>query len=195
MPSFSEIASIMVQSGMKIPGDRISIRIPEPRENLGKALEYFLSLQGRKMEFLPEYEKVIEWLNDNQGRGLFMFGNCGRGKSLLARYVLPAIILKHCRKIVAVYDMFEVNAQLDEVLKKKIISIDDVGTESESVRFGERRMAFPEIIDSAEKDGKLMIITTNLSQDEIKDRYGSRVLDRIVSTTKRVAFNGKSLRS
>lgn len=180
---------------MKLPGENFCISIPDSGLILENAFTHFLNIEHRAFQKLPEYDKVAEWLQNNDGRGLFMYGNCGRGKSLLSRFVLPAIILKYCRKIVAVYDMNEVNANIDEVLKKKIISLDDIGTESESVKFGERRMAFSEIMDAAEKHGKLLILTTNLTQEEIRSRYGDRVLDRIISTTKRVAFNGKSLRS
>ncbi|WP_044215348.1 hypothetical protein [Dysgonomonas gadei] len=60
--------------------------------------------------------------------------------------------------------------------------------------FGNRRMAFAEVMDAAEKHGKLLIISTNLPVDDIRKRYGDRVLDRIKSTTTRILFEGESLR-
>ena len=86
------------------------------------------------------------------------------------------------------------NADIDAVKTKHIIYIDDVGTENLSVKFGEKRLAFCEIVDEAEKRGKLLIITTNLSLDEISQKYGERTMDRLVSITTRVKFIGKSLR-
>ena len=137
---------------------------------------------------------MSDWLNDNQGRGLFLYGNCGRGKTVLARYVIPAILLKYDRKVVNCFDAQEMNTNLDEVLKKKIVCIDDIGTEEVSVSYGNKRLAFLEVVDAAEKHGKLLIITSNLNQEQLVQKYGDRTMDRIISTTKRVLFKGKSLR-
>ena len=137
---------------------------------------------------------MAEWLTDNQGKGLFLYGNCGRGKSLLCRQVIPAILLHACRKVVKIYDMQEMNHKLDEVLTKGIISLDDIGSEEMMIKYGERRLAFAEIMDAAEKSGKIVIVSTNLTSDQIRSQYGDRVLDRIKAITTRVLFKGDSLR-
>ena len=69
--------------------------------------------------------------------------------------------------------------------------MDDIGTEGQSVIFGERRWAFPEIVDEAEKKGKLLIVTTNLTKDELSGRYGDRTLDRLRAITKPIIFKRK----
>lgn len=86
------------------------------------------------------------------------------------------------------------NADIDEVKSNHLIYIDDVGTENVSIKYGERRLAFPEVVDEAEKRGKLLIITTNLSLGELAQKYGERTMDRLVAITKRVKFVGESLR-
>lgn len=86
------------------------------------------------------------------------------------------------------------NADIDAVKQKHIIYIDDIGTESLSVKYGEKRMTFPELVDEAEKKGKLLIITTNLSLSEIKEKYGERTLDRLRAITTPIVFKGESLR-
>ena len=78
--------------------------------------------------------------------------------------------------------------------KKQIISIDDVGTENDFFKFGERRQPFIELVDFAEKKDKLLIITTNLTIDELQIKYGIRTIDRLRAITKVVHFIGKSLR-
>ncbi len=184
----------MLVHGMKLPAPRIQVNIPQARNVLRNTMAGFLNMEGRLMQWLPEYDEVAAWLENNKGRGLFLFGDCGRGKSLLCRYVLPAILLSHCQKVVSIYNMQEVNTNIDEVLSKRIISIDDVGTESVSVQFGRRRIAFAEIMDAAEKDNKLLIISSNLNADEILKYYDTRILDRLKSTTLRIPFEGQSLR-
>ena len=86
------------------------------------------------------------------------------------------------------------NAKLDEVKQKHIIYIDDVGTENLSVKYGDKRLAFAELADEAEKKGKLLILTTNLTIDELREKYGERTIDRLRAITKTVLFSGVSLR-
>ena len=118
----------------------------------------------------------------------------GSGKSLICWKIIPLLLNHYCRKIVSCYDAQQMNADIDAVKAKHIIYIDDVGTENLSVKFGEKRLAFCEIVDEAEKRGKFLILTTNLSLDEISQKYGERTMDRLVAITTRVKFKGDSLR-
>lgn len=194
MRNFNKIIEKMQLHKMKVPNTKVQISIPNAKKALSETMKYILKYDGKEMIWIEPYNEVAEWLSDNKGLGLFMYGNCGLGKSVLARYVLPAIILQELNKVVTVYDMNYLNANIDEALAKRIICLDDVGTEEMSVKYGERRLAFAEIMDMAEKNNNLVIVTTNLNMDDLRNRYGDRVLDRIKSTTKRVLFTGKSFR-
>lgn len=195
IPNFDSICQEMQMHGIVIPVKRVYINIPKATEVLRNAMDYFIGLENRKTIWLPAYDEIAVWLADNRGRGLFLSGNCGMGKSILCRHVLPAILLKYCHKVVSVFDVQNINKDLDRALSKHLLTLDDVGTEEISIKFGEKRMAFAEIIDAAEKFGKLLIISTNLSGQQIQERYGDRIVDRIHSTMTQVMFNGKSLRS
>lgn len=193
--NFDTILDEMKRHDMKLPNERVYISVPNARKVLAGAVKYFIhKIDGREAKWLPEYEKVASWLSKNEGRGLFLYGNCGRGKSILCRFALPAILLKYCRKVVTVFDIQDMNRDIDLALSKHILSLDDIGTEELSVKYGERRLAFAEIMDAAEKQGKLVIVSTNLGETELRERYGDRVLDRIRAVTTRVLFTGKSLR-
>ena len=194
MKSFEQIAGDMRSLGMRLPAGKINVTIPHAGSVLRAAMEYFIGLENKPLQWLPEYDRVAEWLAGNQGRGLFLFGHCGRGKSVLCRYAIPAILLHHMHKVASVYDVQEMNRNLDVVLSKHIISLDDIGTEEVSVKYGERRQAFAEVMDAAEKYGKLVIVSTNLSAEQLRKQYGDRVVDRIRSTMCRIPFNGESLR-
>lgn len=192
--TFDSIFSEMKMHGMKLPNDRVYFNISNSRDLLYSGLKYFIGKENKEVVWLPEYEKVSEWLSDNKGRGLFLYGTCGQGKSILCRYVIPALLLRYAEKVVSVFDIQDMNKDVDLVLSKHILALDDIGTEELSVKYGERRMAFAEIMDAAEKQGKLVLVSTNLNEKELRDRYGDRILDRIKSTTIRVLFTGKSLR-
>ena len=192
--SFEHILSEMKAHGMSLPPRRVHIAIPHARSVLQAALGHFIALEHKTARWLPEYDQVADWLADNRGRGLFLYGNCGRGKTLLARYVLPAILLQYNRLVVSTFDAQEMNANIDRVLSKHIVSLDDIGTEETAVSYGNRRMAFAEITDRAEKRGHLLIITSNLSGEQLRERYKDRVYERILATTRRILFQGESLR-
>lgn len=184
----------MRRHGLNTPLDRVMVSVPGAKAVVTAYFEHFLSDGEQRFTWLPEYDEVAEWLGDNKGRGLFLYGNCGRGKSMLARNVIPAILFAYHNKVVTVADVSDMNRDLDTLLQKHIIALDDIGTESVSVVYGNKRLAFAEVMDAAEKYGKLIIVTSNLRKEEIIARYGMRIFDRIISTTKRVEFKGLSLR-
>ncbi len=194
MEDFSKIVSDMKLHGMKVQHERVFLKIPYAREITEQGLAHFIAVEGKKAVWLEEYDQIVEWLEDNKGLGLLLHGKCGVGKTIMGRYVIPAILLHKLRKIVTCFDVGELNNMTDVVLSKKIISIDDVGTEEISIKYGEKRLAFAELMDMVEKQSKLIIITTNLTAEQITAKYGDRIMDRIKATTKRIAFNGQSFR-
>lgn len=187
---FKRTIESLKETGFNPIPNLVNIAIPDAKDVLWRGLNYFTE----KAEWLSEYDEVVSWLSGNNGRGLLCYGNCGRGKSLICWKIIPLILNHYCRKIVSCYDAQQMNADINAVKAKHIIYIDDVGTENMSVKYGEKRLAFCEIVDEAEKKGKLLIITTNLSLDEISQKYGERTMDRLVAITSRVKFKGESLR-
>lgn len=194
MNSFEQIATRMRQHAMQLPPEKIMVSLPDARKHLYEALAFFVEYEKQQPVWLPEYDEIADWLAGNQGRGLFLFGNHGRGKSLMCRYVLPALLLKYCHKVVSVFDVQAMNRDIDRALSKHLLSLDDIGTEEVVNNFGNRRLAFAEIMDAAEKQNKLVIVSTNLNLDALRATYGERTLERIKSTTRRVLFSGDSLR-
>jgi DNA replication protein DnaC len=191
---FSEIYENMKALGMKIPAGRVTIEIQGAKTILENCFKYFLSFQNVEFIWQKEYDEVANWLENNNGLGLFLYGSCGRGKSFIVRYVIPAIVLKYQKKIINCYDSQQMNVDLDSVLNRHLIAIDEIGVEGISYDYGNKRDAFFEVMDSVEKYGKLILVSTNLSSDEIIKKYGERVFERIIATTKQIEFKGKSLR-
>lgn len=191
MNSFNSILEEMKRHNMPVPNNGTYLNIDISKKQFENYLRHFL---GHEPMWNNAYDDILKWLADNKGKGLFLFGHHGLGKTIIAKYVLPAIILKYVRKPVRFYDINYVNRNLDEVLTKRWLAIDDIGTEGVSVEFGNKRLAFAEIMDSVEKENKLVIVTTNLDANKLKQVYGERTFERVISTTHRVLFTGKSYR-
>jgi DNA replication protein DnaC len=181
-------------TGFEVP-TRINLSVENARQRLYNGLSYMLKQQGEHQgtQWLPEYEQIACWLSDNKGKGLLPAGSCGRGKTLIATRVLPLFFAER-HLVYNIFNSYDLNRMQREVFGCKILCIDDLGIENESVQYGERRNVFVELIDSVEKKGKLLVVTTNLAQSEIVEKYGTRTIDRIYSCCKIVPFNGCSLR-
>lgn len=194
MEDFKNIVENMKAHGMKVQDDRVQINISNAKDFMRQGLQYFIGNEGKEAIWIKEYDQIAEWLEDNKGLGLLLHGKCGNGKTIMGTHIIPGIILKRLSKVVSCFDINELNNKIDIVLSKKIISIDDVGTEEISIKYGEKRLAFAELMDMVEKQSKLIIITTNLTAEQITAKYGDRIMDRIKATTKRIAFNESSFR-
>ena len=193
--NYEDVFQQMKAEGSPVPSQRFRIAVPNARQELEQAMTAILSSMGERLEWLPEYDKVADWLADNNGKGLFLFGNCGRGKSLLARYAIPAIIRAFSRRIVSVVDCGSQQVNTDEILRRKLIVLDDVGVEVDRIDYGTRRNVVVETINKPQDDqATMLIMSSNLSGDAIRDRYGDRIYDRVKYLCHRVAFHGQSLR-
>ena len=193
---FKKLVSQMRDTGYPQEIDRVQINIPDAEKRLRGGLEYVVNMKsGCNAEWNERnYRPIVDWMTDNKGKGLLMFGGCGLGKSVIGMYILPLLIKDVHKKVVNIFSAQELNKNIDEILKLHIIYIDDIGTEDNLNSYGNKRMPFAELCDAAEKKGKLLILTTNLSIDELTQRYGDRVVDRLIATTKAVPFTGDSLR-
>lgn len=179
--------------------ETVNIKIPHAEERLKAGLDYFVKVFSRgsvtKAEWNESnYRPVVDWMADNNGRGLLMMGSCGLGKTLIGKYILPYLVRYSCGKIINTFTTQELNAKPDEVLRYHLVYIDDIGTENVANTYGNKRVPFMELCDAAEQQGKLLICSTNLTLDELIEKYGERTIDRLRGTTKVVPFIGKSLR-
>ncbi len=177
-----------------------TFRVSNAKERLKEELKKLL---GDEMKWLSAYDKVAEWLSDNKGRGLLCIGTGGLGKSIICCKVLPKIL--GCD--IPVYTANNLGEHIDKALKERVVIIDDLGEESQAEVWikdsYKKRKPFQELCDAAEKEGILLIISTNLSTtpiddkrypSSIKGKYGSKVLDRLRATTIPVLFEGESMR-
>ena len=186
-----------IKRGLKIDDNKVRFKLENADEVLMRGLVYFC---GERTEWLPEYEEIADWLSDNDGKGLMCIGDCGRGKTLITQQIIPLMFQNHIRLLdgykpaIVCYTALDLLNKFDEISQYKTICIDDVGTEPDYKKYGVLHNYFSELVDLCERKDKLLICSTNLSGDELKQRYGLRTFDRLTSLTRRVFFEGDSLR-
>jgi len=158
--------------------------------------------------WLGAYDEVADWLANNQNKGLFLSGDPGTGKTVLANFVLRPI-LEYLLQASGYGRQTTIDCmtarQMAQYMKDDVqwifrdtgaIIIDDVGTESTTFNFGEQINAFFELVDFAEREGKLLVLTSNLTKQEIIEKYGERTFDRLRKLCRLVVIKneGRSLR-
>lgn len=167
--------------------------IKEDRQRVKELFNYVFKTTDKTVlnyEFLPEYEKIIDWLMDSEGKGLYLAGNFGQGKSNILMNVIPVLFQYYHN-----YTMRPVKAiDINNVRLIGAYCIDDIGTETIENDYGTKKDKISEAIQSCEDEMRLLILSTNLSKDEIIERYGLRIYDRIQRLCKVVVFTGESLR-
>lgn len=188
--TFNVTVERLRNTGFSPDASNVYLHIPEAKQALAIGLKRFVA----NPQWLPEYDLIADWLSDNHGRGLLCIGHVGRGKTVICAKILPVILNYYCHLIVNVADATEFNTKHEELKQRHILCIDDVGVENEAIRYGERKVPFAELVDLAEKKGKLLLITTNLTTAELSAKYGARTLDRLKAITHVVHFEGESLR-
>ena len=157
-------------------------------------------------KYLPEYDEIVHWMINTEGKGLLLRGAKGRGKSTIMMCVLPVLfklkglVFKPIQANdigIAEYNSLSrtVNfPNLEYMKKNRFPAIDELGVEPQVNDFGEKFEGFNQIIDKAEQQIKPLFITTNLEPEQILKRYDSRTLDRLGRLCKTVIFKGDSLR-
>lgn len=170
----------------------VRIAIPDAGKHLADGLRYFL---GSHAKWNKDYEHIVGWLSDNHGKGLLISGNPGTGKTLICERILP-ILLYHYQQqlILKPFRADSLNTQTSDVLASHALYIDDVGTEGVRNNYGEKSLVLPDLVDRAERHGKLLVMTTNLRKQELLEKYGERTIDRLRAITEIVTFTGKSFR-
>lgn len=125
-------------------------------------------------------------------KGIYLFGNVGRGKTFLLRVMLSMVNAINFDfrkfKIVSVKEiMFEISKQSSiaplEKYLKKVYCFDDFGFEDSNFKLYGNEMPIMEYVVSMRYDkfirsGLTTHITTNVPPEEITNIYGDRVFSR-----------------
>ena len=134
-----------------------------------------------------------------ENSGLLLWGNTGNGKTFAAACIanelidrgIPAMITSFPRILNAGYDKQEI---IEQVHYYPLMVIDDLGAERSSEYAMETVYT---VIDERYKTKKPLIVTTNLTLDELcrpKNMDYQRIYDRVIEMCTPLVFKGGSLR-
>ena len=175
-----------------------------PDSSLRKhTFENDLGYNPKQMRMAKRYVQHWEELRKN-ATGLLLWGDVGTGKSFIAGCIanalldkgVPVIMTNFARLLNKLTDMYagDRNAYIDSFKRYPLMIIDDLGVERNS-EFA-REQVFS-VIDSRYRSEHPMIVTTNLTLEELQhpeDLSRSRIYDRVLERCLPIRVNDQNIR-
>lgn len=159
---------------------------------------------------------VAKWLTDTaQPFGLLMAGGCGNGKTSLANAVVRLVGLvgsmtdnplrptslhfvssrQYCEMFASDQRGNSTHSELTQVKCAQILVIDDMGEEPGVLTvYGNHHSPVSDLLLYRYDRQLTTIVTTNLTREQIAEKYGARLYDRFKEMFAILAFNNHSYR-
>ena len=157
--------------------------------------ERISNMARRYVEKFPEMKA--------QGKGLLLYGTVGTGKTFISACIAnaliekghPCLVTNFARLTNTISGMYEGKQDyIDGLDRFDLLVIDDLASERDTEFMGE---IVQNIIDARYRTGKPLIVTTNLSSDDLKhpaDIRKQRVYSRLFEMCVPVEVKGKDRR-
>lgn len=165
----------------------------------------FANDDGSNPQLMNAMKKYAEGFSKYQaeGKGILLYGDVGRGKTYaaccVANYLIdkgiPCMVTNFSRIEKTLFGMKEGKQEyLDSLNKFPLLVVDDLGVERKTDFMGEIVYA---VIDSRERANLPMIITTNLTKEELEkpaDMTYKRIFSRVFGNCIPIKVEGKDRR-
>lgn len=157
----------------------------------------------------PQIQKAHDYVDkfsqmQENGAGLLLWGGIGTGKTFLAGCIANALIDRQVPILMTTFGrilntltgMFQEdrNGYIDSFSRYSLLILDDLGMER-STEFALEQVF--NVIDTRYRSKKPMIVTTNLTLEELKhppDVAHSRIYDRILEVCVPIKINNQNIR-
>ena len=154
-------------------------------------------LSNAALKYVENFEKF-----KNDGKGLLFYGSVGTGKSYISACIANALLDKGYSVLMTSFAIIENKAfstndkqeYYDSLNKYSLLIIDDLGIERQTSYMQE---IVYNVIDSSSRTGVPLIVTSNLTTDQLKypsDINAQRVYSRLLKMCHPIMVNGEDRR-
>ena len=165
-----------------------------------KDMGYNSQQSEKAYEYMLHFPEMLE-----KGIGLLLWGDIGTGKTFLAGCIanalldqcIPVMMTTFGRILNTLTGMFQEdrNGYIDSLNQYSLLIIDDLGMER-STEFALEQVF--NVIDTRYRSKKPLIVTTNLTLDELKnpcDLARRRIYDRVLEVCVPLKINNRNIRA
>ena len=152
--------------------------------------------------------KAAKWVAGNYKPGLLLYGSVGNGKTTLIKAIRRLIGLLYEsaysdeRKGVVTVSALELaniakeeNGRFDSLKRAELLAIDDVGVEPSIIKvWGNEISPFVDTIYFRYDRQLFTVMTSNLSEEQLAEKYGERIADRFTEMFDKIHFGNKTYR-
>lgn len=168
---------------------------------------YQVIVSRRRYKFKADsfYKKYLRqcsiWLTQLSTPGLLLYGNYGTGKTTMGKAITLLLSnLGQTIKSIRARDIATLAGMDPDAFKdlksEPMLYIDEVGREPLSAKnYGNEKSPFIEILEYRYDKQLFTILTANLTDQEIIDRYGYYIDERIAENFDKVNYENKSYRT
>ena len=167
-------------------------RLPKRFREVSFEREPVPSIARRAPEQVRDVERYTRSISDNlrDGRGLWFTGSVGTGKTTLA--MLVSRVAMEADHTVAIYSLprllamlrgtysddaaYSLNELVNRLCSVDLLHVDDVGAEQTSPWVLEQLYT---IVNTRYEDGRSVMLTTNLPDDQLIQQIGHRTVSRL----------------
>jgi DNA replication protein DnaC len=167
-------------------------RLPKRFREVGFDREPVVSIERTNPYVVRDVRSYVGNVSDRlaEGRGIWFTGDVGTGKTTLA--MLVSKVAMQADHTVAIYslprllamlrDTYDEGAEysltdlIDRLCAVELLHIDDVGAEQTSPWVLEQLYT---IVNTRYEDGRAMVLTTNLTEEQLEAQIGERTVSRI----------------
>lgn len=179
-----------------------SVRIRLAGNYIGYVAERDTTLDAQAAA--PGITEAMRWLTEGGKPWLFLSGNVGTGKTTLMRSILKTlqsygVAAKMFRAsdfpVLFLNNIEQTERQLLRGDWCEVLLLDDVGVDQfEYKEYGNAIRPFVKIIEERYNRRLPLVVSTNLTGEEIRATYGERTIDRIKEMAVGIKYKGESFR-
>lgn len=206
MQKIGQIVRTMTRQGSRFNGPLLPPATPTLRRILRVNYKGEVMARGKELdaiEALRVTEIAEAWITGCSASNpwLFLSGSVGTGKTTLMRAMRTTLELHDipCKMFKAsdLRALFIDNVEeTDRCLLQgnwcRVLFIDDIGVEQGEIKYyGNVIQPFIKVVEERYNRRLPMVVSTNLSGEEIKARYGVRTIDRIRELATALTYEGR----